>query len=216
MLLEIPFLILVPTICYIGLVQGFIFGAIPPLIVDKSQKFLLFAFYGLVTVCAAIISGRLSDYFGRRLLIFAIGAIAHAIIFGLLLLLWKPPFESNRWEVFIVMIICFSMGDAILVTQIYAVISTLYGRKRPTDAFACMKFFQAGSSAISFVTQVYFSFSIQILYLIPILLFSLMTLIYENYAIVSLDGDKAITSKEEKITEVEIPLTAMTKSAQND
>ena len=216
MLLEIPFLALVPTICYIGLVQGFIFGAIPPLIGDKSQKFLLFAFYGLVTVCAAIVSGRLSDYFGRRLFIFAIAAISHATIFGLLLLLWKPPFEPNRWEVFIVMITCFSMGDAIFVTQLYAVISILYGGKRPTDAFACLKFFQAGSSAISFVTQVYFSFSIQILYLIPILLFSLTTLTYTNYAIVPLDADKAITSKEEKKTEVEIPLTVMTESAQND
>ena len=222
MLLKIPFLVLIPTICYLGAVQGFISGAIPPLIIDKSQKFLLFAFYGFVTVCAAIISGKLSDYFGRRLLFFVIGALAHLIIFGLLLVRWNPPFDPNRWDMFIIMMICFSMGDSIFNTQIYAVISMLYGEKHPTDAFACMKLFQAGSIGIAFVEQVYFPLSVQILILICLLAFSLVTLIYENYGIVSLDSGKSIMSiREEKTkqtetkTEVEIPLTTLTQDLPN-
>ncbi|CAF4431922.1 unnamed protein product [Adineta steineri] len=42
-LFDIPFLLLIPIMCYNGLSEGFIYGSIPPLIFDKSQKFLIFA-----------------------------------------------------------------------------------------------------------------------------------------------------------------------------
>lgn len=223
MLLDIPFLMFVPTMCYHGLVQGFVTSTIPPLIVDKSQKFLIFAFFGFISVCTAVISGKLSDHFGRRLLMLMIGVSAHLIIFGLLLTIWKPPFSSDRWDVFIVMAICFSMGDSILTTQTYAIMSMFYGEKRPTDAFACMKLFQAGSTGIAYVKQIYFPLSIQIYILIFISSISLISLTIENYRIISLDTGKSIKSKQEEKTEkieieaeVQLPLTTSNKNISNE
>jgi MFS family permease len=219
MVMEIPFLLLLPTICYSGLSQGFIYGTIPPLIINKSAKFLLFAFYGFISACSSIIFGKLSDYLGRRLLIFAIGALVHMIVFGLLLIVWTPPIDENRFEIFVIIIACLSMGDAIYMTQFYAVLSILYGETRPTDAFACMKAFQAGFTAISFIEQVYVPFSVQILCLIIVLSLSLITLIYEHYAIISLNTGKTIMSMEnqnqnkvETEQEAKIPLATLNNS----
>jgi MFS family permease len=213
MLLEIPFLLLLPTICYSGLSQGFIYGAIPPLVINKSWKFFLFAIFGFVSTLSSIIFGKLSDYLGRRLLIFGVGALTHIIILGLLLILWMPPFDQNRFDIFVIIIICLSMGDAIYTIEFYAAISIFYGQTRPTDAFACMKAFQAGCTAIAFIEQVYLPFYVQILCLIIVLSLSFIALIYEHYRIISLDTGKTIMSiqkqnqtKVETENEVEIPL----------
>ncbi len=202
--------------CYNGLSQGFIYAAVPPLIIDKSQKFLIFALFGFFGACGALFFGKLSDFLGRRLIIFGIGALAHLTIFGLLLILWKPPLDANRIEIFIILAICLSIGDAIFTTQIYAVLGMLYGETRPADAFACYRLFQAGSIAIGFVEQVYLSFSMQVLCLIILLSLSLITLIYEHYGIISLNTGKTIISmqkenknKMEIEIEPQIPLTTL-------
>jgi MFS family permease len=216
MLLEIPFLLLIPTMCYSGSIQGFVSAAIPPLIINKSRKFLIFALYGIVNACSSIVFGKLSDYLGRRLVIFAIGAFVHMIIFGLLLIIWKPPLDENRIEIFVITISCLSIGDSIFITQLYAIIAIFYGETRPAEAFACVRVFQAGCTAIVFVGQVYFSYSVQILCLLILLSLALITLIYEHYRIISLDTGKTIISmqkqnkdKTETEVEVEIPLTTL-------
>lgn len=213
---EIPFLLLIPTMCYLGLSQGFIFGAIPPLIVDKSRKFLMFALYGIVCSLSSLLFGKLSDYLGRRLLVFGIGALAHFIIYGLLLIMWKPPLDQSRIEIFIIIIICLSIGDAIFGSQLFSIISIFYGGTRPAEAFACFKVFHAGCTGISFVAQVYFSFSAQLFYLITVLSLSFITLTYEHYGIISIDtGESIISIKNqngnniETKGEVEIPLTTL-------
>jgi MFS family permease len=200
-----PFLLLIPTMCYGGLAQAFIFAAVPPLIVDRSQKFLMFALYGLVGAASSFVFGKLSDLFPRRrLLIFGFGALAHLIIFALFLFVWQAPFDETRMDVFITMVICLSIGDAIFMTQLYPVIANFYGTTRPSDAFASMKVFQSGFTAIGFVQQVYLAFSTQILILIVILFFSLITLIAKQYLV----KEPISLKKENDLAEVEMSLTA--------
>ena len=200
-----PFLLLIPTMCYGGLGQGFIYAAIPPLIVNRTQKFLMFAIFGLVGAISSFVFGKLSDLFPRRrLLIFGVGALAHLIIFALFLFVWQAPFDETRLDVFITMVTCLSIGDAIFMTQIYPVIAILYGTTRPSDAFASMKVFQSGFTAIGFVQQVYLAFSTQIFILIVVLFLSLITLVAEQYLVkvpVSLE-------KESDAAELEMSLNA--------
>ena len=191
--------------CYGGLAQGFIHAAVPPLIVNRSQKFLMFALYGLVGAISSFVFGKLSDLFSRRrLLIFGVGALAHLIIFALFLFVWQAPFDETRLDVFITMVTCLSIGDSIFMTQIYPVIAILYGTTRPSDAFASMKVFQSGFTAIGFVQQVYLAFSTQIFILIVVLFVSLITLVAEQYLV------KASVSleKENDPAEVEMSLNA--------
>jgi MFS family permease len=217
-LIDIPFLLLIPTMCYNGLSQGFIFAAIPPLIVDKSRKFLLFALFGLVNAISSFIFGKLSDILGRRLLIFAIGVLTHMIIFILLLIIWKPPLDEARIDIFITMVICFSIGDAIFTNQLYSIIAMFYGKTRPADAFACLKVFQAGCIGIAFVGHVYLSFHKQVLCLIILLSLTTITLIYEHYGVTSLDTAKMVVSKENKngletTVDTQVPLATLSNTA---
>lgn len=183
--------------CYSGIAQGFIFAAVPPLIVNRSQKFLMFALYGLVGATSSFVFGKLSDLFSRhRLLVFGVGALAHLIIFALFLFVWQAPFDETRLDVFITMVTCLSIGDAIFVTQIYPILAILYGTTRPSDAFASMKVFQSGFTAIGFVQHVYLAFSTQIYILIVILFLSLITLVAEQYLVqvpvsIEKEGDPA-------------------------
>jgi len=182
----------------------------------------MFSLYGIVNTCSCIFFGKLSDYLGRRLLVFAIGALSHMIIFGLLLIIWKPPLDENRIEIFVIMFICFGIGDSIFITELYATLAVFYGEMRPIEAFACLRVFHASSMAIGFIAQVYFPFSIQILYLIIVLSLSIITLIYEQYSIISLDTGKTIMSMQkqnkntvEMETEVEghAPLMTLSNTA---
>ncbi|CAF0944466.1 unnamed protein product [Rotaria sordida] len=206
-LFDIRFLFLIPTMCYSGLSQGFIAAAVPPLIVDKSWKYLIFGLFGTVSAVSYVFFGKLSDLIGRRLLIFAIGALAHMTIFVLLLLVWKPPLDQNNTEIFLILVIGLSIGDAIFGTLLYSIIGTFYEESRLADAFACLKVFQAGSTAIAFVEDVYVPFSIQVLCLIILLSLAFITLIYEHYGITSLDTGKtrmSIQKENKKETEADI------------
>ncbi|CAF5126885.1 unnamed protein product, partial [Rotaria sp. Silwood1] len=103
-LLDIRFVLLIPAMCYNGLSQGFIFATIPPLIVDKSRKYLMFALFGTISSFSFIFVGKLSDLIGRRLFIFIIGALAHMIIFGLLLTIWKASLDESHTEIFVILL----------------------------------------------------------------------------------------------------------------
>ncbi|CAF1106539.1 unnamed protein product [Rotaria sordida] len=206
-LFDIRFLFLIPTMCYSGLSQGFIAAAVPPLIVDKSWKYLIFGLFGTVSAVSYVFFGNLSDLIGRRLVIFAIGALAHMTIFVLLLIVWEPPLDQNNTEIFLILVIGLSIGDAIFGTLLYSIIGTFYEESRLADAFACLKVFQAGSTAIAFVEDVYVPFSIQVLCLIILLSLAFITLIYEHYGIISLDTGKtrmSIQKENKKETEADI------------
>ena len=210
-LTDLQFLLLIPVMSYSGLAQGFIFAAVPPLITDNSRKFLIFALFGLVSAISSFAFGKLSDFLGRRLISLVIGALSHAIIFLLLLIQWTPPLDENRIGVFVTLTICLSIGDAIFMTQLYSIIAVLYGKTRPTDAFACMKVFQAGFTALGFVQQIYFRFSTQLITLLALLLLTLVTLFYEHYGVVSLDtGIKAPWKNKEQRNRTEIELESQT------
>ena len=215
MILDIPFLVLIPSLCYLGLVQGLIYGVIPQLIKNKSRKFLLFAFYGLINSSSSMIFGKLSDYLKQRLFIFILGILSHMIIFVLLLTIWQLPLNEDRIVIFLVMIVCLSIGEAAFTTQLYAVLTLFYGETRPTEAFSCMKIFQSGCTALGFVAQVYCSVRFQLIFLIVALLITLLTLIYEHYRIKSLDTGKDIKSKRnEKTDQIEqkVPLNTLANS----
>ncbi|CAF4209471.1 unnamed protein product [Adineta steineri] len=211
-LFDIPFLLLIPVMCYLGLSEGFIYGSIPPLIFDKSQKFLIFTIYGTVNAFSSIIFGKLSDKLVRRLIIYAIGGLSYMIIFVLLLTIWKPPLDQNRFEIFVMLVTGLAIGESIFLSQVCSTLAVFYGQTRPTDAFACLRIFQAGCTAIGFFTQPYVSFRIQIFCLIILLTLSLITLIYEHYCVISLDtGKTMISTSEANKTKIEIesaiPLT---------
>ncbi|CAF1381624.1 unnamed protein product [Adineta steineri] len=211
-LFDIPFLLLIPVMCYLGLSEGFIYGSIPPLIFDKSQKFLIFTIYGTVNAFSSIIFGKLSDKLVRRLIIYAIGGLSYMIIFVLLLTIWKPPLDQTRFEIFVMLVTGLAIGESIFLSQVCSTLAVFYGQTRPTDAFACLRIFQAGCTAIGFFTQPYVSFRIQIFCLIILLTLSLIILIYEHYCVISLDtGKTMISMSEENKTRIEIesaiPLT---------
>ena len=191
--------------CYVGLAQGFIFATVPPLIVDRTQKFLMFALYGLVGALSSVLFGKLSDLFSRRrLLVFGAGALAHSILFTLFLTIWQPPFDNTRLDVFVTMVTCLAMGDAIFMIQLYLVLAIFYGTTRPTDAFASMKVFQSGFTAIGFVQQVYLSFTTQIIILMAILCLSLISLLAEHHLV------KVPVSREEKADPAEVEMSLNT------
>ncbi|CAF3479077.1 unnamed protein product [Rotaria sp. Silwood1] len=219
-LLDIRFILLIPAMCYNGLSQGFIFATIPPLIVDKSRKYLMFALFGTISSFSFIFVGKLSDLIGRRLFIFIIGALAHMIIFGLLLTIWKASLDESHTEIFVILLTGLSIGDAIFGTLLYSIVASIYGETRPADAFACLKLFQSGSTAIAFVEQVYIPFSMQVLCLIIVLSLTVIILIYEHYCVISFDVGKtnmSIEKKRKKETEADmeaqIALTALTNKA---
>ncbi|CAF1121382.1 unnamed protein product [Rotaria sp. Silwood1] len=219
-LLDIRFVLLIPAMCYNGLSQGFIFATIPPLIVDKSRKYLMFALFGTISSFSFIFVGKLSDLIGRRLFIFIIGALAHMIIFGLLLTIWKASLDESHTEIFVILLTGLSIGDAIFGTLLYSIVASIYGETRPADAFACLKLFQSGSTAIAFVEQVYIPFSMQVLCLIIVLSLTVIILIYEHYCVISFDVGKtnmSIEKKRKKETEADmeaqIALTALTNKA---
>ncbi|UJR24944.1 hypothetical protein I4U23_006308 [Adineta vaga] len=187
---DIPFLLLTPSMCYLGLAQGFIFAAILPLIFDKSQKFLIFALYGLISAICSILFGRLSDSRIRRLDIFIFGGFAHVIIFALLLIKWKPPLDQTRIDIFILLVIGSSMGESIFTSQLCSTIALFYGQTRPADAFASLKVFQSACTALMYVAQVYLSFSMRLFCLILSVSLAIITLIYEHYGVKSLDTGK--------------------------
>src|SRR4051794_39312798 len=56
---------IIATIIYSGVSQGFIFGDFPPMIADKQWKFFVMAAFGLADVLSSILLGKLSDRVGR-------------------------------------------------------------------------------------------------------------------------------------------------------
>ena len=189
-----PFLFLIPACCYSGLGQGFLYGAVPPLIIDKSFKFLIFALVGAVNMVSSFLFGKLSDRLHRRLIIFGIAIVSHLTILVLLLTIWKTPLDQTRVEIFVVIGVGLSIGDAIFMSQLYPVLAIFYGKTRPTDAFAAFKVFQAGATAVGFVQQIFLPFSAQVTTMIGLALVTFALLVYGNYRIRSLDTDPKITT----------------------
>jgi hypothetical protein len=201
--------------CYSGLAQAFIYAAVPPLIKDKSQKFFVFALFGIVSATSSFVAGKLSDFLRCRLVVFVVAALAHLIIYGLLLLQWTPPFDDQPIEIFVTMTFCLSIGDSIFMTQLYPVISTFYGKTRPADGFACTRVFQAGLTALGFVAQVYLRFSTQLIILIVVLSGAMLVLVYGHRCVASLDGKTtSVTLPIDTNIDVNIPLSDMSSNEQ--
>ena len=187
---DLPFVLLVPSISYLGLTQGFIYADIPPLITDNSKKFLIFAFYGIVTALCSIVFGRLSDSRIRRLDVFILGAFSHTVIYALLLTKWKPPLDQTRIEIFIIIVSGLAVGDSLFTSQLFSTLAVFYGFTRPADAFASLKIFQSAATALIYVTQAYISLRIRLFGLIVLASLAIVTLIYEHYGVQSLDTGK--------------------------
>ncbi|CAF1559746.1 unnamed protein product, partial [Didymodactylos carnosus] len=56
-------LFIMPIICYVGLSWTYIYGSIPPLILNNSLKFFAFVCFGLTSALSSIFFGKLSDHF---------------------------------------------------------------------------------------------------------------------------------------------------------
>lgn len=186
------------------------------MIVDKSRKFLVFAIFGLTSAASSILFGKLSDSRLSRSNVFLVGALAHAVIYGLLLSVWQPPLSQDRLAIFIVLVIGLGLGDSVLGGQLCSTIAVFYGHTRPADAFACLKVFQAVSTALVYFVQVYLPIRTLVVCLIIALSLAMITLIYEHFQGISLDTGKTMTQireMEKATTEIEIentqPLTIL-------
>lgn len=180
----------------------------------------MLALFGGVSTFSSLVFGKLSDLLCCRLIMFVIGALSQLTSFGLLLMIWKPSFVEDRFEIFIIIVIGLSIGDSIFSTLIYSVVGILYGETRPADAFACSRIFLSGCTAIGFVEHIYLTIPIQILFLVITMSCSLVILTYEHHYVVSLDTGKLIMTTEKQNTngihvdsEEQIRLTSLSDKA---
>lgn len=139
-------LILVPIMIYSGLSQTFIFGAFPPLILDRSTKFFVLATVGATDAISSVVMGKLSDKYGR-VLVLLIGFLTAggAILF---LLFWHVS-QADSYVFFLVGVVL-GVSDGVFNTQIYVILGTWF-EGRTEEAFANFKLFQAGSTAVAFL-----------------------------------------------------------------
>jgi len=135
-------LLFTPISFYSGASLGFFQGNIPPLFGEDLVPWVM-AVFSLCSGINAIVVGRLSDIFSKRLMMcftFAIHITGAALTFTL-------PY-MQPYSFFWTMAVC-GMSDAALNTMIYSYLGT-YFEKVSAEGFAVFKFVQSLSAAISF------------------------------------------------------------------
>lgn len=148
-LLLVPrMLVLVPIMIYSGLSQTFLFGVMPSLIVDRSTKFFVVATLGGFDAASSIAMGRLSDRYGR-LVVLMIGFVASLTSIGSLLF-W-PVSQSSTW-VFFLLGAGLGISDGVFNTLIYTILGSWFPG-RVEQAIANFKLMQAGATAIAFLVN---------------------------------------------------------------
>ena len=192
-------LLMAPLICYTGIQFSYLYGSIPPLILSKSLKFLVYATYGMTNAASSVLFGRLSDLAHRRIYFFAFATILHLTVYMLLITVWSPPIDQSQIFIFFIIINCLAIGDGIFLTQIYSVLGTLFNNIPPFDIFANFKLFQSTFIALAFVSRNYLSFEIQTYLCIGWLLMGLGLLIICHNGFYSIDISQPNTTANKEL-----------------
>jgi len=147
-------IILLPIMIYSGFSQGYIFGSYPPLIDDKGKKYFMLAMLGATDALGSIFLGKMSDKYGRVSVIsIGFGAAASAITF---LGFWQV--DQDALYIFFIMAFLLGLSDAVFNCMLYAILGTWF-EGRTEHAFAILKLFQAGSTAMAFIAHPHMSFN---------------------------------------------------------
>ncbi|KAN0029755.1 hypothetical protein ACTA71_007892 [Dictyostelium dimigraforme] len=160
-----PIQLLIPSLLYSGISQTFFFGVFPSLIGVEWVGYVMSVF-GLFDALSSLVLGKLSDKFGRKVLIL-ISTIS--CIFGTVLICLAgqskviPITGNNSISNDEYKILCYFIGSASLGfsdagfnTQLYSLLGALY----PTNGEAAVgvfKFVQSTATAIAFIYGPYTS-----------------------------------------------------------
>jgi MFS family permease len=131
---------------YSGVSMGFQSGKIPAAITPNTLKFLVLAVAGTVGSLTSFAVGRLAGRFGLSRL-FVVPLLSQLPVCALFLLV--SPRDIAR-SLFFAAASAFALGDAVVVTVANALLGQRFGA-RAEPAFACYRFFQAGTAAVAFL-----------------------------------------------------------------
>lgn len=155
---EPKMLLMIPALIYSGFSQSFFNSAVPAMMpLTHGWLFFLMAFFGLADTLSSIVLGRLSDKIGKKPVIAlatlctAAGCAVAWVFFAPGITTWHD--DGAIWPFFIIMGL-FGISDAGYNTQLYAVLGH-FEPKRLEAAYAFLKMFQAGSTAIAFAYTLY-------------------------------------------------------------
>lgn len=148
----------IPLMIYSGLSQTFIFGTFPPLIEDRSTKFYVIATIGAFDVVSSMAMGKLSDRYGR-VIVLALGLVTAGSVI-LFLMFWEAA--QTNWIFFVVAAIL-GTSDGVFNTQIYAILGCWF-EGVTEKAFANYKLFQAGSTAVAFLINSHVGLQVKCIY----------------------------------------------------
>jgi len=182
---QVKMLSIIPIICFTGLCQAFVYGEFPTLIDDKEWKFYVLATFGIADVLTSYIIGHVSDTVGR------LPCIVVGVLFNtatiLFLYVWTIS-QANLW-IFFVCAIGLGVGDAVFNTQTYAITATFYEHQTEA-AFANLKLFQAGCSAIAFLYDNAFGLNTKALIVLAAQAFGVLVLLLCHFCVQKLDKEK--------------------------
>lgn len=153
LLKEPRMLCMLAIILYSGIEQSWMYGTFPPMIGKKSNKFYVLAVLGAMDATSSYIMGKLSDKIGRIPILLA-GTAAHGGLYCYFIIFvsreqeYGVPYDIPLGYFFL-MTLALAIGDGAFNTQIYSILGT-YFKDRPAQAFANLKMFQAGSTALFF------------------------------------------------------------------
>lgn len=137
--------LLTPVMLFSGLSQGYIFGQFPPLIENRTWKFMTMAFFGAVDAAASAVAGRASDRYGRYAVL-TVGFASFSAAF-LALLVFTIPQGARGWYFAVAALL--GVADGCYNTQVNALLGAFFAA-RSQAAFACYKGLQSSATAATF------------------------------------------------------------------
>lgn len=140
-------LLFLPILVFSGLSQEFFFGQFTGkvgLTIGKDSIGFVMATFGGADVLGSLVSGRLSDVTGRLPMFLAMAVVQVA---GLLTSLFSV---ADMVYMYYIAAVLMGLGDALLNTQIYAVLGFVFPSSSEA-AFALFKMFQSFFTAVAFL-----------------------------------------------------------------
>ncbi|KAK5583580.1 hypothetical protein RB653_005177 [Dictyostelium firmibasis] len=144
-----PIQLLVAPLLYSGISQSFFFGVFPKLLGKEWIGYVMTVF-GFCDAAGSMIMGKLSDIFGRKILVVlsTLFCISGTVLCYLLDRLIDD--QSQRIPYYFIVAALLGLADAGFNTQLYALIGVIYPKKGEAAA-GVFKFVQSTATAAAFV-----------------------------------------------------------------